>query len=64
MNYILRIHRVMTVEGSHLLLLSNNQRAVSYLIRLASQISQNYCYDLNKQVLSADKHVEPTLFFK
>ena len=64
MSYLLRIHRVMTVEGSHLLLLSHNQKTANYLIKLACQVSQSFCYDLNKEVLSVDKHIEPTLFFK
>jgi len=54
----------MTVEGSHLLLLSHNQKTANYLIKLACQVSQSFCYDLNKEVLSVDKHIEPTLFFK
>lgn len=64
MNYLLQIYRVMAVEGGHMLLLSHNKAAATYLIRLASQVSQNYCYSLNRQIISAEKHIEPTLFFK
>ena len=64
MNYLLQIYRIIAVEGNHMLLLSYNQSAATYLIKLASQISQNYCYSLNKEFVSAEKHIEPTLFFK
>jgi hypothetical protein len=64
MGYILQIHRVIAVEGAHMLLLSHNKAAASYLIKLACQVSQDYCYFLDKKQVSAENHIEPTLFFK
>jgi hypothetical protein len=61
---LLKIHRVISVEGAHLLLMTHNRHAASYLIKLACQVSQNYCYALNHQPMTAEKHIEPTLYFK
>ena len=64
LGYLLKIYRIIAVEGSHLLLLAHNQTTATYLIKLACQVSQNYCYSLNQEPISVEKHIEPALFFK
>lgn len=63
LNHLLRIYRVMAVEGGHMLLLGANNNTLTYLIHLTCQVAQNPFFSL-QQPLSAEQHIEPTLYYK
>ncbi len=46
LSYLLRIYRVMAVEGTHLMLLGPNRQTLTYLIQLACQVGQNTFFNI------------------
>lgn len=63
LSYLLRIYRVMAVEGTHLMLLGPNRQTLTYLIQLACQVGQNTFFNIS-EAITAEKHIEQTLYFK
>jgi len=43
---------VITIEGAHMLLLSQNEATTKYLIELACQVGQNDCFDLSGEAIA------------
>jgi len=52
LEYLLRIYRIIAIEGSHLLLLCHNAATADYLVQLACHVGQNDFYKLNGQLVS------------
>jgi hypothetical protein len=64
LEHIIKIYRLISVEGAHLLLLAHNAATARYLIELACQVGQNDYFQLRGGLLSVERHIEPTLYYK
>lgn len=57
LEHIIKIYRVISVEGAHMLLLAHNAATARYLIELACQVGQNDYFELKGNTLSVERHL-------